>query len=131
MVGGTPLPSPSWTTNRISLSNLIHEDATPLNRRQAAEVVSGAAASMARLIDDLLAVARQRSGAYTESELDLGTLARGAVEEYHALADQRSIRLVPRIEDPGPRVYGHGRPSPARCVADAGEVLVAVGSRRG
>ena len=26
-------------------------------------------------IDDLLAVARQRSGAYTESELDLGTLA--------------------------------------------------------
>ena len=118
-----------------------NEDATPLNRRQAAGVVSGAAASMARLIDDLLAVARQRSGAYTESELDLGTLARGAVEEYRALADQRSIRLVPRIEDPGPRVYGHGQAltralrnllaNAVRFSPDAGEVLVAVGSRRG
>ena len=117
------------------------ENATAANRVRAAAIVSGAAASMARLIDDLLAVARQRSGAFTESELDLGSLVRGAVEEYRALADQRQIRLVPRIEGPGPKVYADGQAlvralrnllaNAVRFSPDAGEVAVAVGSRRG
>jgi signal transduction histidine kinase len=117
------------------------EDATPENRRRAAAIVSGAADSMARLIDDLLAVARQRSGAYTESELDLGTLARSAANEYLALASERGVRLHTRIEGGGPQVYADGQAltralrnllaNALRFSPDGGEVLIAVGSRRG
>jgi signal transduction histidine kinase len=117
------------------------EDATPENRRQAAAIVSGAADSMALLIDDLLAVARQRSGAYTETEVDLGTLASQAADEYLALAGERGVRLETRIEGPGPQVYADGQAltralrnllaNALRFSPEEGDVLLAVGSRRG
>jgi signal transduction histidine kinase len=116
-------------------------DASVENRRRAAAVVSGAAASMARLIDDLLALARQRSGAYTEAELDLRELAAGAASEYEALAAPRELRIVVRGDSRGPRVYADGASltralrnllaNAVRFSPDGGEVLVAVGSQRG
>jgi signal transduction histidine kinase len=116
-------------------------EATAENRQRAASIVSGAAASMARLIDDLLAVARQRSGAYTEAELDLRALARSAASEYEALAAPRGLRIVVRGSDAGPTVYADGAAltralrnllaNAVRFSPDDGEVLVAAGSRRG
>ena len=86
-------------------------------------------------------IARQRAGAYTETELDLGTIARSAANEYLALAGERGVRLDTRIEGRGPRVYADGQAltravrnllaNALRFSPDDGEVLVAVGSRRG
>ena len=66
---------------------LANEHATLEQRRQAAAVVSRATVRMGRMIEDLLATARQRSGAFEEVEVDLSVLARHAVEEYRLAAD--------------------------------------------
>ncbi len=119
---------------------LSDKDADPDDRRTAALVVSRATAAMSRLLDDVLASARQRSGAFEEQELVLSTVAEQVAEEYRLLASNKNVSLSLRLPD-GPTVYADEaalvravrnllsnavRHSPA-----GGELTVAVGSREG
>jgi signal transduction histidine kinase len=48
---------------------------------------------MTRLVEDLLATARRAAPALTDADVDVGTVAREASEEFTALAAQRGITL--------------------------------------
>ena len=116
-------------------------DATPDNRRRAAEVVSRAAASMTLLIEDLLAIARKRSGAFAEREVRLGEITRHAVEEYRLMAAERAVQIAVRSDLPGPAVYADEfaltrvlrnlLANAVRFSPVGGEIAVVVGSRSG
>jgi signal transduction histidine kinase len=120
---------------------LADEDATPDLRRRSAAVISQATAGMTRLLEDLLAVARQRSSAFAEAEVELGTTTRRAVEEYRLLAEERGIRVETRVDGNGPLVYADELAltrvlrnllaNAVRYSPDGGELTVAVGSRQG
>jgi signal transduction histidine kinase len=119
---------------------LSDKDADPEDRRTAALVVSRATADMSRLLDDVLASARQRSGAFEERELTLSTVAEQVVEEYRLLAANREVLMTLRLPD-GPTVYAD-EAALIRAVRNllsnavrhspvGGELTVAVGSREG
>ena len=119
---------------------LLDEEATPEERRGAAQVVLRAALRMNRLVDDLLAAARRSAPAFADREVDLGEVAREAGEEFTPLAERRRIGLRFAAE-PGTAVAGDpdglrravaNLLSNALRLAPAGsEVLVGAGRRDG
>jgi signal transduction histidine kinase len=119
---------------------LSREDVGSDERAKAAVVVSRATARMARLVEDLLATARSRSGAFIEREVDLSQLARGAVEEFRVLAEGRGLRLTLRLA-PGPVVIADAQAltralsnilsNAVRLAPGGSEVTVASGSQQG
>jgi signal transduction histidine kinase len=126
---------------RANVEAVLADDAsTPDQRREAVAVVTRATDRMARLLEDLLATARRRSGAFEDRDVDLAAVAADAVEEYRVLADERGLRLRERVAR-GPTAYAEaetlGRAvgnllSNAIRLAPAGsEVTTAVGSRDG
>ncbi|MTD13229.1 HAMP domain-containing protein [Nakamurella sp. YIM 132087] len=84
---------------------LSDEGASPADRRRATTVVSRAADEMAVLIEDLLATARRRSGAFDETDLALPSLAGTVADEYGPMLQDRGLVLHRRLAD-GPVVYG-------------------------
>ena len=84
---------------------LTDEHADPDDRRTAALVVSRATADMSRLLEDVLARTRERSGAFDEREVTLSAVGEQVVEEYRLLAGSRDIRFTLRLPD-GPTVSG-------------------------
>ncbi len=119
---------------------LANEHATLEQRRQAATVVSRATVRMGRMIEDLLATARQRSGAFEEVEVDLSVLARQAVEEYRLATERAGVALDLRLES-GPvvvadeealtRALDNLLSNAVRLSARDSTLTVAVGSRGG
>ncbi|MGQ7297009.1 sensor histidine kinase [Quadrisphaera sp. KR29] len=81
------------------------ERSTPADRADATGVVLRATARMSRLLDDLLATARKRSGAFQDSDIDVARLTQSVTQEHHLMAQQRSLAL--QVSSPaGPVVYG-------------------------
>lgn len=119
---------------------LADERATPDQRQEAVAVVTRATDRMSRLLEDLLATARRRSGAFEDRDVDLAVVAAEAVEEHRLLADERGLRLR-ELLSPGPTAYAEaetlGRAvgnllSNAIRLAPAGSVVTtAIGSVRG
>lgn len=115
-------------------------ESTPEQRREAVVVVTRATDRMSRLLEDLLATARRRSGAFEDRDVDLAGVADDAVEEYRLLAESRGLRLRRRIA-PGPTAYaepetllravGNLLSNAIRLAPDGSEVTTAVGSREG
>lgn len=95
---------------------LSRDDVSAQERAHSASVVSRATQRMASLVDDLLATARTRSGAFVEREVDVSELTGQVLEEHRLLADGRGLRLVRRLA-PGPRV-----------IADAASLSRALGN---
>jgi len=71
---------------------LSRDDATAEERRHAVEVVSRATERMCRLVDDLLATARRAGPAFVETDVDVASVAREAVEEIRPLAAHARLR---------------------------------------
>jgi signal transduction histidine kinase len=119
---------------------LADERTTPDQRQEAVAVVTRATDRMSRLLEDLLATARRRSGAFEDRDVDLAVVAAEAVEEYRLLADERGLRLR-ELLSPGPTAYAEpetlGRAvgnllSNAIRLAPGGSVVTtAIGSVRG
>ncbi|KGN33242.1 histidine kinase [Knoellia sinensis KCTC 19936] len=119
---------------------LSRDDTTHDERAHSVSVVSRATHRMASLVDDLLATARTRSGAFVDREVDLSELADEVVEEQRLLAEGRGLRLVRRLA-PGPRVVADAESlsraldnilaNAVRLSPGGGEVTVASGSMRG
>ncbi|OZE96758.1 two-component sensor histidine kinase [Rhodococcus sp. 15-1154-1] len=119
---------------------LANEDSTPAERADAMVIVSRATARMSRLLEDLLATARRRSGAFVERELDLASIAADAAEEYRFPAEERALELVVRATT-GPVVYaepeslgralGNLLSNAIRFAPDESSVTVGVGSHSG
>jgi signal transduction histidine kinase len=119
---------------------LSREDVEASERAQAAAVVVRATDRMARLVEELLATARSRSGAFVDREVDLSGVARGVVEEHRLIAQGRGLRLVLRLA-PGPRVIadpqalaralGNILANSVRLAPGGTEVTVASGSQQG
>ncbi|MEJ3651405.1 HAMP domain-containing sensor histidine kinase [Actinomycetes bacterium KLBMP 9759] len=84
---------------------LSRDDVDSAERRRASMVTTRATARMAGLIEDLLAAARRAAPAFTESDLDLATVASDATDEYELLAADAGQRLERRLE-PGATVIG-------------------------
>jgi signal transduction histidine kinase len=116
------------------------EESTPEQRREAVVVVTRATDRMSRLLEDLLATARRRSGAFEDRDVDLAAVAADAVEEYRLLAEERGLRLRERLA-PGPTAYaepetlvravGNLLSNAIRLAPGGSEVTTAVGSRDG
>lgn len=119
---------------------LARDDVTAQERAQAAAVVTRATGRMTRLLEDLLATARSRSGAFVDQQVDLSRLARQTVEDVRVLADDRGLQLTLRL-DPGPvviadaqalsRAIGNLLSNAVRLAPGGSEVTVASGSRDG
>ncbi|MDG4664796.1 HAMP domain-containing sensor histidine kinase [Mycobacterium sp. 236(2023)] len=119
---------------------LADEHATPDERAHALAVISRATTRMSRLLEDLLATARRRSGSFADQKVDLHTFVAEVVEEHRLLAGERPLRLTARLS-PGPVVYADPE-SLARAVANLlsnairlapsdSELTVGSGSTRG
>jgi heavy metal sensor kinase len=75
--------------------------------RQAVVVVKRASDRMARLVDDLLALARRESPTFANEQVDLGRAVTEASEEFLAPAEARGI-VLDRAVAPGVIVMGDG-----------------------
>lgn len=128
-------------TIRANVEAVLADDtSSPDQRHEAVAVVTRATDRMSRLLEDLLATARRRSGAFEDRDVDLPAVAADAVEQHRVLADERGLHLRERLA-PGPTAYGEpemlGRAvgnllSNAIRMAPAGSVVTtAVGSRDG
>jgi signal transduction histidine kinase len=119
---------------------LADEASTPDQRQEAATVVTRATDRMSRLLEDLLATARRRSGAFEDRDVDLAAVAADAVEEHRLLAEERAVQLRERIA-PGPTAYaepetlgralGNLLSNAIRLAPGGSAVTTAVGSREG
>lgn len=83
---------------------LANRDATAEERAHALAVISRATARMSRLLEDLLATARRRSGSFSDQPVDLSAFVGDVVDEHRVLARERRLRIVGRISA-GPVVY--------------------------
>jgi len=72
---------------------LSREDVTPAERAQASQVIARATTRMTRLVEDLLASSRRAAPAFTESDVDLASVAREAADELALLAEQSGVTL--------------------------------------
>ena len=128
-------------TIRANVEAVLADDtSTPDQRQEALAVVTRATDRMSRLLEDLLATARRRSGAFEDRDVDLPAVAADAVEQHRVLADERGLQLRERLAR-GPTAYGEpemlGRAvgnllSNAIRLSPAGSVVTtAVGSRDG
>jgi signal transduction histidine kinase len=89
-----PLAIIQTTTDAVLLS----DDATPTEHREASLVVSRASRRMTRLVEDLLATARQSAPAFTDDGIDLADVIGEAGAEYETFAVQGSLSLVYRVD---------------------------------
>ena len=128
-------------TVRANVEAVLADDtSTPEQRREAVAVVTRATDRMSRLLEDLLATARRRSGAFEDRDVDLAAVAAGAVDEHRLLAGERGLHLHQRLA-PGPTAYGEpetlGRAisnllsNAIRLAPHGSTVTTAVGSRDG
>jgi signal transduction histidine kinase len=128
-------------TIRANVEAVLADDtSSPDQRQEAVAVVTRATDRMSRLLEDLLATARRRSGAFEDRDVDLPAVAADAVEEHRVLADERGLHLRERLAA-GPTAYGEPEMlarvvgnllSNAIRLAPAGStVTTAVGSRDG
>jgi heavy metal sensor kinase len=119
---------------------LADPNADPEDLRQAIIVVKRASDRMARMVDDLLALARRQAPAVYNEPVDLGVAVAEASEEFVALAETRGI-VLDRAIAPEVTVTGD-RDALKRAVANLLEnavrlapagswVRLAVGSERG
>ncbi|MEO3811620.1 HAMP domain-containing sensor histidine kinase [Sphaerisporangium sp. B11E5] len=72
---------------------LTSPESTDAERAHAAAIVDRATTRMTRLVEDLLATARRAAPGLIDADVDVGTVAREACEEFTALAAQRGITL--------------------------------------
>jgi heavy metal sensor kinase len=125
------------TNSDIALSD---PDPQPEDLRQAVMVVKRASDRMARLVDDLLALARRESPTLANEPVDLGRAVSEASEEFLAPAEARGI-VLDRAIAPGVVVMGD-QDALKRAVANLVEnavrlapadsrIRLAVGSERG
>jgi signal transduction histidine kinase len=73
--------------------------ATEEDRQRAAVLVDRATTRMTRLVEDLLATTRRASGAYGDTDVDLGAIAREAGEEFERLAAVRQLTIDYRLAE--------------------------------
>jgi signal transduction histidine kinase len=59
---------------------------------------------MSRLLEDLLATARRRSGSFADQKVDLVEFCNDVVDEHRLLAGERPLQVITRLS-PGPVVY--------------------------
>lgn len=119
---------------------LASEASTPVQRQEAAAVVSRATSRMSRLLEDLLATARTRSSAFEDAEVNLASVAEDVAGEYETLAARRGQRLHMRL-GPGPVVFAEREAldralsnllsNAVRLAPDQSTITVGVGSRDG
>ncbi|MET0896689.1 MAG: HAMP domain-containing sensor histidine kinase [Mycobacterium sp.] len=83
---------------------LADDRATPEERAHALAVISRATSRMSRLLEDLLATARRRSGSFADQQVDLMRFVTEVVDEHRLLADERPLQVITRLS-PGPVVY--------------------------
>lgn len=83
---------------------LANDDATPAEREHALAVISRATSRMSRLLEDLLATARRRSGSFGDQKVDLHRFVTDVVDEHRLLAEERPLELNVQ-GSPGPTVY--------------------------
>jgi signal transduction histidine kinase len=95
---------------------LANADATPSERAHALAVISRATTRMSRLLEDLLATARRRSGSFADQNVDLQTFVNDVVDEHRLLAQERPLHITSRISA-GPVVYADAE-SLARALAN-------------
>lgn len=84
---------------------LANDRSTIPERREASLVVLQATRRMRRLLEDLLAIARSRSEAFTDRQVDLAAAVTAAVREYRLPAEARGLSVVERSHG-GPVVVG-------------------------
>jgi signal transduction histidine kinase len=73
--------------------------ATEEDRQRAAVLVDRATTRMTRLVEDLLATTRRASGAYGDTDVALGAIAREAGEEFEQLASARRLTIDYRLAE--------------------------------
>jgi signal transduction histidine kinase len=83
---------------------LADEHATAEERAHALAVISRATSRMSRLLEDLLATARRRSGSFADQKVDLRSFCSDVVDEHRLLAGERPLQVSTRLS-PGPVVY--------------------------
>jgi signal transduction histidine kinase len=83
---------------------LADESASPEERAHALAVISRATTRMSRLLEDLLATARRRSGSFADQQVDLQGFVGDVVDDHRLLAGERPLRITTRLS-PGPVVY--------------------------
>jgi signal transduction histidine kinase len=83
---------------------LADPHATSEERAHALAVIGRATARMSRLLEDLLATARRRSGSFADQNVDLHAFVNEVVDEHRLLAEDGSLSIVTRIAK-GPVVY--------------------------
>ncbi|MDB6427091.1 HAMP domain-containing sensor histidine kinase [Curtobacterium sp. 20TX0008] len=112
----------------------------PSERHAAATVVLQSTRRMSRLLEDLLASARARSGAFTDRVVDIARLAEQTAEEYRSTAQDRRIVIRRRIAagpvafaDPDAlaRAVGNVLSNAVRLAPAGSTITVGVGSVRG
>jgi signal transduction histidine kinase len=117
---------------------LSRDDVTIEERVQATQVVARATARMSRLVEDLLASSRRAAPAFTESDVDLASVADEAADELALLAEQSGVTLrrdtmsgVPVIGDRDAlrRAVANLLSNAVRFSPEGGDVLVTAGRR--
>lgn len=83
---------------------LANTESSAADREHALAVISRATTRMSRLLEDLLATARRRSGSYADQNVDLGVFITDVVDEHRLLAAEQSLQLAARAPQ-GPVVY--------------------------
>ena len=83
---------------------LANDGATASEREHALAVISRATSRMSRLLEDLLATARRRSGSFADQNVDLNAFVNEVVDEHRLLAQERPLHVMTRIAR-GPVVY--------------------------
>jgi len=83
---------------------LADEHATADERANALAVISRATARMSRLLEDLLATARRRSGSFADQKVDLQSFVSEVVDDHRIFAEERPLRVNTRLS-PGPVVF--------------------------
>ena len=83
---------------------LADEHASAEDRAHALAVISRATSRMSRLLEDLLATARRRSGSFADQKVDLQSFCSDVVDEHRLLACERPLQVITRLS-PGPVVY--------------------------
>ncbi|MFW0796272.1 HAMP domain-containing sensor histidine kinase [Gordonia sp. CPCC 205515] len=83
---------------------LADDRATPAERSDAIAIVSRQTARMSRLLDDLLATARRRSGSFADEPVPVGRFVADLAAEHALLADDRGKHIETRAAD-GPVVF--------------------------
>jgi len=119
---------------------LADPNADPEDLRQAIIVVKRASDRMARMVDDLLALARRQAPAVHNEPVDLGVAVAEASEEFVALAETRGIVLdraiAPEVTVTGDRdalkrAVANLLENAVRLAPAGSRVRLAVGSERG